>query len=57
MTKIIAALKSGIFNIIVKKDNSINVHVGEIPGTYDYFINFKRKHPTYQNFESDYLTK
>lgn len=39
-----------------KKERETPIQAGSMKGSYHYFINFKRDHPTYDNVKSDIYT-
>lgn len=38
-------------------DSYLDVHVGELEGTWEYYKEFIKKHPTYDTIKSDYITE
>ena len=36
-------------------DSKLIIHVGEIEGSYEYFKEWNREHPTYDTINSDYI--
>ena len=38
-----------------KNNIYLDVHVGELKGTYDYYKSFIKTYPTYDKIKSDYI--
>lgn len=38
-------------------ENKLEIHAGEMEGSYEYFQEWKRKHPTCENIGSDYFAE